>query len=73
MAQLTKKQVDLFRMMATGAEPYEPDSREATCYDAERIPNFDGKRLASMRAREILAAHGVPIEPQEGEDFPDDE
>ena len=69
MEQLTKKQVDLFRFMATGAEPYDPDSPEANSYDGE----YEGKRLASLRAREILAAHGVPIEPQEGEDFPDDE
>lgn len=73
MEQLTKKQVERFRKYATAAEPYAPDSKEATCYDAERIPGFDGKRLASLRAREILAEHGIPIEPQEGEQFPDDE
>ena len=69
MAQLTKKQVDLFRMMAKDGVPYDSDDPELDYYDGD----IDVDRLASLRAREILAAHGVPIEPQEGEDFPDDE
>ena len=69
MASLTKKQVDLFRYIAKNADLYGPDDPKVNQYDGK----YDGKRLASLRAREILAAHGVPIEPQEGEDFPDDE
>lgn len=69
MAQLTKKQIDMLRFMAKDGVPYDADDPELDYYDGD----IDVDRLASLRAREILAAHGVPIEPQEGEDFPDDE
>ena len=67
MAQLTKKQIDMLRFMAKDGVPYDADDPELDYYDGD----IDVDRLASLRAREILAAHGVPIEPQEGEDFPD--
>ena len=69
MAQLTKKQIDMLRFMAKDGVPYDADDPELDYYDGD----IDVDRLASLRAREILAAHGVPIEPQEGENFPDDE
>ena len=69
MAQLTKKQIDMLRFMAKDGVPYDADDPELDYYDGD----IDVDRLASLRAREILAAHGVPIEPQEGETFPDDE
>ena len=64
MVQLTKKQID----MQDGV-PYDADDPELDYYDGD----IDVDRLASLRAREILAEHGIPIEPQKGETFPDDE
>ena len=59
----------MLRFMAKDGVPYDADDPELDYYDGD----IDVDRLASLRAREILAAHGVPIEPQEGENFPDDE
>ena len=69
MVQLTKKQIDMLRFMAKDAVPYDPDDPKLDYYHGD----IDVDRLASLRAREILAEHGIPIEPQKGETFPDNE